>query len=104
MTYLQMIHSLKWPIHSYDPFANDPFTQMTHSQMTHSLKWLINTYHPFANDPFTHMTHLQMTYSLEWPIHLNEPFVRRGEMSFYLSYQNNTIWSYEASDVINKPP
>ena len=23
----------------------------------------------------------------------------RGEMSVYLSYQNNTIWSYEASDV-----
>ena len=25
----------------------------------------------------------------------------RSEMSVYLSYQNNTIWSYEASDVIN---
>ena len=24
----------------------------------------------------------------------------RGEMSVYLSYQNNTIWSYDASDVI----
>ena len=46
-------HSLKWPIHS-----NDPFTQMTHS-----LQWPI-----CLNDPFA-----QVTHSLKWPICLNDP-------------------------------
>ena len=58
------------------------------------------------------MTHslespLQQTHSLEWPIHSNDPFTwithSRAEVKcVYLSYQNNTIWSYQASDVMNE--
>ena len=90
--FTQMTHLLEWPICEWPIHSNDPFTWMTHP-----LKWPICSNDPFAIDPFTWMTH-----SLEWPIHLNDPFACRGEMSVYLSYRNNTIWSYEASNVIKR--
>ena len=113
----QQTHSLEWPIYSNDPFTwkplsaepfswmiewpiqlNDPFTQMTHSPftwMTNSLEWPIH-----SNGLFNWMTHslkspFQQTHSLKWPIRVQWWNVSLPVLS------NNTIWSYEASDVIN---